>query len=172
MQRDNALRIASTATQADTRLMRHEHQLAASLMSLLPDDIVTAAPSPRDDSLGVWAIAGNSLYEVDIGEYFVPPANDPATEITCRTRTIDPMEARVTVSERVGQPPGGAIIRNRRWEFVLAAGEDAIIIETEQAMRGGFQADQVAPADELLARALARAGGFAVPDDDVGQGEY
>lgn len=172
MQRDEALRVAGLATRADMRLLRHERQLGASLISLLPDGVDVAAGSPIEDRPGVWAIAGSSLYEVEIGEYVVPPANDPATEITCSRRVLDPTQALVTVRERVGARPGSAIVRERRWEFTLAVGEEPVVIETEQTMRGGFEADRAMSPSEQLARALARALGFAVPEEDIGRQEY
>jgi hypothetical protein len=171
MQRETATLIAGSATQSDMRLLRHERQLATTLMSLLPDD-ATAAGTPIEDPPGVWAIAGNSLYLIEIGEYVVPPVNDSATEITCRRRAIDPATARVSVRERVGSRQGGGIVRERRWEFVLAEAEEPIVIETEEVIRGGFAADGTVPAEEELARAFARAAGFAVPADDVGAAEY
>lgn len=171
MEHDTAVRVSSAATRADPRLLRHERQLAVSLMSLLPDAFEAAAASAREDVPGVWVVAGDTLYEVEVGEYVAPPANDRATEITCRRRAIDPRQARVSVCERVAARPG-AIVRTRRWEFALGDADEVIVIETEQVIRGGFAEDEVAGADEELARALARAAGFAVPAEDVGQNQY
>jgi hypothetical protein len=172
MQREEALRVAGVATRADIRLLGHERQLGASLMSLLPDDVDVAVGSPIEDRPGVWAVAGGSLYEVVAGTYVAAPATDRATEITCSRRTLDPAKATVSVRERVGPRVGGGIVRERRWEFRLAADEEPIVLESEQTMRGGFEAERAVPPAEQLARALARALGFGVPEEDVGQGEY
>lgn len=154
------------------RLLRHEAQLAASLMSLLPDAVDAASSSPIDERPGVWILAGESLYEIDVGHYVVPPANDPATEITCRRRALDSSQAAVSVRERIAAHRGGGIVRSRRWEFVVAPSDDAVVIESEQTMRGGFESDRAASLEEQFARALARALGFAIPDEDVGQQAY
>jgi hypothetical protein len=171
MQGQAAKRIARIATQSDMRLLRHERQLATTMMSLVPDGVV-AAGSPLEDPPGVWAVIGTSLYTVDVGEHLVPPVNDPATEITCSQRAIDPSAARVMVRERVGMRDGVGIIRTRRWHFALWDGEEPIVIETEELIRGGFAAEEGAPPEEEFARALAHAAGFAIPADDVGAAEY
>ncbi len=63
-------------------------------------------------------------------------------------------------------------MRQRRWEFVLTAGEEPFIVETEQTMRGGFPDERVPSPQEELARELARALGFAIPAEDASQSEY
>jgi hypothetical protein len=63
-------------------------------------------------------------------------------------------------------------VRQRRWEFILGTGEEVIVVETEQTMRGGFPDERLPSAEEELARALARALGFGIPSEDAGQPEY
>jgi hypothetical protein len=172
VQREEAVRVADVATRADTRLLAHERQLGVSLMSLLPDNVDVAVGSPIEDRPGVWAVAGNSLYEVVAGTHVAPPSNDRSTEITCRRRELDPSQATVSVRERVYARTGAGIVRERRWKITLTPDDEPILVDGEQTMRGGFEADQAVPPSEQLARGLARALGFAIPHDDVGQREY
>jgi hypothetical protein len=155
---------------ADIRLLRHESQLVASLMSLI-DDVDAAVPRTPDEEMGLLAVAGDVLYDLEVGTRPAGPARDPATQITLSSRRLDPTTARVHVTESVLPVGGGALVRFRRWKFALAA-EDEIVIETEQTMRGGFEHERHPTLPETFARTLARTLGFAVPADDLGQGEY
>jgi hypothetical protein len=152
------------------RLLRHEAQLMVSLMSLV-EDVDAAIPRSPDEPPGLRAVAGDVLYDLKVGTRPAGPARDPATEITLCSRRLDPLTARVQVTESVLPVGGGALVRFRRWEFALGP-EDEIVIETEQTMRGGFEDERRPTLQEAFARTLARALSFAVPADDLGQGEY
>jgi len=171
MQREKAMRLASAVTQTDGELVPYRQQIAVALMSLLPDDVSAFAASPSSTAPGVWAISEGSLYQVLVNTYEREPGQNPPAQITCGRRPLDPGGAIVSVRERLAGR-GQATVRQRRWEFILAAGEEAIVVETEQTMRGGFPDERRPSAQEELARALARALGFGIPSEDAGQPEY
>jgi hypothetical protein len=167
-QRANA--VIQPVVAADIRLLRHESQLVVSMMSLI-DDVDAAVPRAPDEKMGLLAVAGDVLYDFEVSTRPAGPGRDPATQITVGSRRLDATTAHVQVTESVLQVGDGALVRFRRWEFALAPDDD-LVIETEQTMRGGFEDERRPTLHERFARTLARALGFAVPEDDLGQGEY
>jgi hypothetical protein len=123
MQREKAMQLASAVTQTYGELVPYRQQIAVALMSLLPDDVSAFAASPSSKAPGVWAISERSLYQVLVDNYEREPGQNPPAQITCARRPLDPGGSTVSVRERLEQR-GQATVRQRRWEFILAAGEE------------------------------------------------
>jgi hypothetical protein len=171
MQREQAMRLAGAAAQAYSELVQFRQQMAVALMSLLPDGVSAIAVSPDAAAPGIWAVSESSFYRVLVDTYEQEETGDRLVQITCDRRALVAGEATISVRERL-EWRGQATVRQRHWEFTLAVNERAIFVETEQLMRGGFPDERGTPPEEELARALARALGFAIPSEDIGQNEY
>ncbi len=163
MEQDEARRLASEYIRADPGAAEAYQVLGAAITALLPDIDAGAVVEFNGESTLV-GVAGTTVFTVHV------EGSAPEARLVTTARTVSKEEASVSCEETIGQP--GPLARRCVWTISLSDDEPQMMIETHQVMRGGFPDERAPTSKESLARALARAAGWAVPVDDPSEGLF
>jgi hypothetical protein len=137
--------------------------LSAALMGLLPET-EDFAVAEYESQLAVAGFAdGSVIVVIPTGTRGLPDGEQAATATVYR-HPLDASTAQIKLEETVRVRAIGGLIRDRRWEFLLASGVPAVVFNTTERVPAA--PGQEHPHDEGVARALARALCWLVPDPD------
>jgi hypothetical protein len=164
VEQEEPRRLASEYIRAVPSAAEAYQVLGAAITALLPD-IDAGAVVEFNGEQTLVAVAGTTVFTIRV-EGSAPPQ----ARVVTTARTVSKDEVSISCEETIGDP--GPLARRRVWTIALSRDEPQLTIETNQLMRSGFQDERAPTSQELLARALARAAGWAVPVDDPSEGLF
>jgi hypothetical protein len=130
----------------------YEH-LVHALGGLLPDDLAATAAVSGDEGPMIVALSDRRIFAAR------PREATGETGVELNVVTIEIAQAQIAVIEHLVEAP--RLTRKRRWSF--SAPDVDIIFTTEQSLRTAFSLERRDDNNELLARAISGALGWAVP---------
>jgi hypothetical protein len=115
----------------------------------------------------VAVLAADTLYRVTAN---ATGAEGAGPIVRCKGLRLDPSGSEVSVEETIVDRGPGTTVRRRVWTFEFHGG-DAVTLTTNENVRGLPPPD---PGDqpEVLARAVANALGWSIPDEDASLGAF